>query len=278
MNESRIVIAQITDSHIRAPGRLAYCKVDTAHHLAQTVALLAAPPVPVDAVIVTGDLTDFAADEEYAHFRKLVSPLSVPIYPVPGNHDERAALRRAFADLIDLPAEGPQCHVADVGRVRVAMVDSTVPGAPHGEMTATTLAWLDRVLAEAPERPTLVALHHPPFLTGVRHMDVQNCRGADALEELLRRHPNVCGLTCGHVHRTVITTFAGQAAMIAPSPAHAVSFDLAADAPPSFSMEPPAVLLHVWGAGSDAMTTHWLPVGRSDGPYPFFDDAGRLID
>ena len=107
MTGSRVIIAQLTDTHIRPPGRLAYGLVDTAGHLEAAIALLANPPAPIDAVIVTGDLVDFGTDEEYAHFRQLVAPLSLPIHPIPGNHDERAAFRRAFADRIDLPPAGP---------------------------------------------------------------------------------------------------------------------------------------------------------------------------
>jgi 3',5'-cyclic-AMP phosphodiesterase len=278
MTSSRIVIAQITDTHIRAPGRLTYRKIDTSIYLRDAVAFLSAPPVPVDAIVHTGDLTDFATDDEYRHFLDIVAPLRVPFYPVPGNHDERAAFRRAFAGL-DLPAAGPLNYVASVGSLQLVMLDSCVPGAPYGELGPATLTWLDRTLAATPDRPAVVALHHPPFISGIRHMDVQNCRDADKLETVLRRHRRVQALLCGHVHRTVMTRFADRPAMIGPSPAHAVSLDLAPDAPPSFTLEPPALLLHVWNiAPSAQLTTHWAPIGRFDGPYPFFDQSGRLID
>lgn len=279
MTHRRIVIAQISDTHIRAPGRLAYRKVDTAQYLKAAVALLAAPPVPIDAIIHTGDVTDFGTDEEYRHFCDLVAPLAVPLFPIPGNHDDRAAFRRAFARRIDLPADGPLSYAVDIGGLRMIMLDSSVPNHAHGELAPRTLAWLDNELAVAPARPVLIALHHPPFMTGIRHMDVQNCVNAAALEEVLRRHPQVLGAVCGHVHRTVLTTFAQRSAAIGPSPAHVVSLDLAPDGPPNFSLEPPAILLHVWDPASPSrLTTHWVPIGQFAGPHPFFDSSGRLID
>ncbi len=279
MTGGRVIVAQLTDTHIRPPGRLAYGLVDTARHLEAAIALLANPPVPIDAVIVTGDLVDFGTDEKYAHFRHLVAPLSLPIHPIPGNHDEREAFRRAFADHPDLPTAGPLSYVSEVGALRLILLDSTVPGRPHGQMTPETLAWLDGVLAREASRPALVALHHPPFTTGIRHMDLQNCFGAEGLEEVLRRHPQVLATVCGHVHRTVLTTFAGRAAAIGPSPAHAVSLDLRPDGPPTFTMEPPALLLHVWDpAEPGRLATHWLPVGHFSGPHPFFDAQGRFIE
>ena len=110
-------------------------------------------------------------------------------------------------------------------------------------------------------------------------MDAQNCFGADGLENVLRRHPQVLATVCGHVHRTVLTTFAGRAAAIGPSPAHAVSLDLRPDGPPTFTMEPPALLLHVWDPSAPGrLATHWLPIGHFGEPHPFFDGEGRLIE
>jgi len=276
-----MLIAQITDTHIRPEGRLAYRTVDTAAFLAATVAHIVASPDPIDAVIATGDLVDFGTAEEYARFRALIRPIRVPVLPLPGNHDHPEAFRAAFADLVDLPAEGDLSYATDLGRLRFVMLDSTVPGRPHGEMTPDRLAWLERTLAEAPGRPTLLAMHHPPFLTGIRHMDVQNCFNGAALERVVERHPQVLALACGHVHRTVVTTFAGRAASIARSTAHSVSLALGADAAPSFHMEPVGLHLHAWRpepGPHGSLVTHVASVGAHAGPYPFFDRKGALID
>jgi 3',5'-cyclic-AMP phosphodiesterase len=275
----RTIIAQLSDPHIRAPGRLTYRKVDTAAYLRTAVAMLAAMPTPIDAVMVTGDLTDFGTDEEYAHFRALMAPLTMPVYPIPGNHDDRAGMRRAFGARLAFQPDGPLSYVAEAGDLRLMMLDSSVRGEKHGMLGDATLAWLDRELAAQPTRPTVVALHHPPFVTGIRHMDVQNCFDAKSLAQVLARHPQVLLTVCGHVHRTVMTTFAGRPCVIGPCPAHAVAFDLDPAGPPAFRMEPPAFLLHVWTAGDPGrVVTHIIPVGAFDGPYPFFDAQGRLID
>ncbi len=166
-------------------------------------------------------------------------------------------------------------YVVEGHPVRLVMLDSSVAGQPHGALGGETLAWLEAHLLAAPARPTLVALHHPPFLTGIAHMDVQNLRDAPALEPILQRHPQVLGLVCGHVHRAVITRFGGVPASIGPAPAHAVSLALQPGATPSFHMEPPCLHLHRFDGGK--LVTHTSFIGPYDGPYPFFDRNNRLV-
>ena len=95
----------------------------------------------------------------------------------------------------------------------------------------------------------LIFLHHPPFETGITHMDRQNLRNAPQLAAIVERHARVRLIAAGHVHRAVTTVFAGVAASICPAPNHAVDLDLAAARPPSLRIEPPAFHLHAWFAG-----------------------------
>lgn len=276
-----MLIAQLTDPHVRAKGERAYGCVDTAAYLAAAVDFIMTRLPAVDALMVTGDLVDFGTAPEYEHFLELTARLTVPLLPVPGNHDERENFARAFRGRVVLPASGHLSYVHDVGALRIVMMDSTVPGKPHGSMCAERLKWLDEALSEEPTRPTIVALHHPPFETGIRHMDVQNCHNAEALAAVLMRHSQVLATVAGHVHRTVLTSFAGRPASIAPSPAHAVSLAFQPDAPATYHLEPPGLHLHRWqpvaGCSHGRLVTHAVPIGEFSGPYPFFDAAGKLI-
>ncbi|MDH7480280.1 MAG: hypothetical protein QHH02_09735, partial [Syntrophomonadaceae bacterium] len=75
-------------------------------------------------------------------------------------------------------------------------------------LCATRLRWLDETLAQAPDTPTLMAMHHPPFQTGIAHMDAMGLReGGEALAEVLGRHPQVRRIVCGHLHRSIVGTF-----------------------------------------------------------------------
>lgn len=274
-----LLIAQVTDTHIKAGGRLAYGgRVDTRAALAACVAHLDALDPAPDVVLVTGDLVDMGRADEYVALRSLLDRLRAPYYVVPGNHDERNALRAAFADHEYLPRDGEFLHYCiDKYPLRMIGLDSTVPGEPHGFMCERRLAWLESRLAEAPERPTLLFMHHPPFLTGLGHMDVQRCGNAEAFGALVECHPQIVRLLCGHVHRSIQVPWHGITASIGASHSHAVALDLRPDGPSRFVLEPPACQLHVWMPGAP-IVSHLSFIGDYGGPHPFFDDAGRLID
>jgi 3',5'-cyclic-AMP phosphodiesterase len=274
-----IVIAQISDLHVKRPGTLAYGKVDTAAALAHCVAELNRLDSPPDLVVISGDLVDTPIEDEYEHLTKLLASLALPFAAIPGNHDDRVQLRAAFPDQAYAPSGGALNMVQAVGEIDVVLIDSTVPGAAHGVLDADTLGWLDATLAASTTRPALLFLHHPPFVTGITHMDVQNLRNADDLAALIRKHPRARLVAAGHVHRATVTTFAGVAATICPAPNHAVALDLDAFLPPSFRVEPPAFHLHVWfpGEAYGSVVTHHVPIGDFDGPHPFFATDGRLL-
>jgi len=272
-----MLIAQITDTHIKLPGRLAYKTVDTAAMLHVCVAELQQLKQRPDLILFTGDLVDLGRPEEYEHLATILAPLQQRIIAIPGNHDERGAMRAAFRAGGYLPGEG-FLHFAidDDYPFRLIGLDTLIPGEGGGELCAERLDWLDRTLGRRPGRPTLIMMHHPPFQTGIGHMDRIGLKGAARFAEIMARHPQVELILCGHLHRTIRASVGGRPALTCPSPAHQVALDLDPDAPSAFRMEPPGFMLHWWtGAG---FVSHTASIGDYPGPYPFFDAEGKLID
>ena len=278
MSTRPVVIAQISDLHIKPPGEKAYGKVDTAAALTRCVAHLVAFQPRPDFVVISGDLTDAGTAAEYAHLKRLLKPLDLPFGAIPGNHDAREVMRRAFPRLPYVQETGPLNQQHRIGGIDLLLLDSSVPGAPDGELDVGTLRWLDATLARS-DLPALLFLHHPPLRCGIWHMDRQNLRNAQELGDLVRLHPRVRHVAAGHVHRSTFTQFAGAGASICPAPNHAVALDLNGALEPSFAVEPPAFHLHVWlpQEGQGRLVTHVVPIGRFDGPHPFFDASGNLL-
>ena len=272
-----MLIAQVTDPHIKQEGRLAYKKIDTAMNLAGCVEHLLGLVETPDLILMTGDLTDFGRPEEYALLRRLLAPLDMPLFVIPGNHDQRGNLRSAFKDHGYLQGEGEFLHyVIDDYPLRMIGLDTIIPGKPGGEMCEERLAWLDQQLSREPDKPTLLFMHHPPIKTGIQHMDVQNCANGEALGAMLEQHPQVFQVLCGHVHRPIHRQWHGVTVTIAPSASHYVALDTQENGPADWVLEPPAVQLHRWQDFS--LVSHLSFIGEFDGPHPFFDAHGNLID
>lgn len=274
-----IYIAQISDLHIKPRGRLAFGRVDTAKALERCVAALNAFEPAPDFVVISGDLVDTPLAEEYDHLKQLLRGLELPFAAVPGNHDSREIMRAAFAPSCYAFASGALNQRIEVGSLDLLLLDSNVPGKPYGELDAATLQWLEAELSSSYDRPALLFLHHPPFLAGIWHMDRQNLVNASDLARIVARHPRVRLVATGHIHRSILTMFAGRTCTICPAPNHAVDLDLAQMRPPSFRVEAPAFHLHAWfpGEGFGSVVTHEVPIGEFDGPHPFFGPDGKLL-
>jgi 3',5'-cyclic-AMP phosphodiesterase len=271
-----MLIAQISDPHIKVPGKLAYGKVDTATMLRRCVDDLVSRTPQPDVVVLTGDTVDLGREQEYAHLRALLAPLEAPLVVIPGNHDDRAELRAAFSDHAYLPKKGFLHFAIDTYPVRLVGLDTVVPWEGRGELCNERLDWLARTLAQQPDRPTVILMHHPPFLTGIDHMDAVGLSGSEEFAQIVRGHPQVELILCGHLHRNIQARVGARAAMTCPSPAHQVTLDLRPDAPSTFSMEPPGYLLHQWTGGR--FVSHQVHIGKFAGPFPFFEADGSLID
>ena len=203
-----MLLAQISDLHIKRPGALAYRRVDTAASLERCVERLNAIEPKLDAVVVTGDLVDLGSPAEYEALRKLLAPLTMPVYLLVGNHDERAALREVFDDHAYLHAGGEFVQYAvDAGPLRLIALDSQLPQQSNGHLCAARLAWLETQLAQARGKPVVLALHHPPFVSGIGHMDRQRLdpESSEQLAAIVGRYTNVERVICGHVHRPIFT-------------------------------------------------------------------------
>ena len=265
-----VLIAHISDMHVRPRGHPASRIVETNMLLHRTIdRILTLDPRP-DAVIATGDLVDEGLESEYEMLRELLDRLPMPCYPVLGNHDARDTFRAVFGGASWLPDTGRIRYAVDVGDIRLIALDSHVPGKAHGLVEREDLDWLDRELA-ATAHPSFVVLHHPPLVCGIASMDAIGLRNSAELGEVIAGHDNVLRVLAGHVHRPITTAFAGSILMVAPSTAHQVTLDLTGAGASSFVFEPPAFYLHHL-ADDCGLVSHMVYVESFEGPFPFWPD------
>jgi 3',5'-cyclic-AMP phosphodiesterase len=255
-----MLIAQITDLHVEAPGiqhATGYCPAAAIGRVVEALGALDPPP---DLVVVTGDVAATAGTAaEYGAARAMLAALALPAVAVPGNHDDRAAMRAAFAGS-GVRTGGPGDHlqvVADLGPLRLIGLDTTEPGRVAGGLCAARLGWLAARLEEAPDRTTVIFMHHPPFPIGMDVLDGINCAGGEALAAVVAGHRQVRRLLAGHVHRAVHTDWAGIQASTAPSVAYEFPLDRAPGAPLRPRAHPPGFQLHEID-GDGGMLTHTI--------------------
>lgn len=260
-------ILQLSDTHIVPRGEFCSGQLDTTESLTRLVERITSIRDrigPIDALLVTGDLTDDGSAESYARFKSLVAPLDLPTYVLTGNHDAREAMRAAFADT--LPKIGLLNWTRRVADVQLIGLDTLIEGQGAGRLGDDGLAFLKDALSQADGAPVLLGLHHPPFASGIAFMDKIGLTDGDALRDILAGYHGPLRILCGHIHRMIVADVAGHVAISASSPASTFAYDCRQEAPVGFMRQEGGALLHRWDAGFQTIT---IEANAGSGPFPF---------
>ncbi len=271
-------ILQISDFHLRGDGKLSFQVVDTASFLKSTKAHLehvfALDGQKPDMIVVTGDIADSGDEKAYLMVYEALSSFNVPVYAVPGNHDRRDRMVRILKGwTIPNPQTAPfLCYAVQTEEARLLFLDTLNPGSHAGHMREAELAWLDNELQSNKNVPTLIFMHHPPFITGLPAMD-EPFENREQMRTVLMKAP-WARLCCGHMHRPIFTVWAGVPCVTAPAASMQIELDFAPEGGDTFRMETPGYLLHDFEDG--VFNTHVCQIYKKtefDGPYPF---AGKV--
>jgi Icc protein len=268
-----MLICQLTDLHVRPVGKPSNRVSETNMFTERAFRAVSTLDPRPDVVVISGDLTECGLEAEYANVAKLIRTwLPMPVFVIPGNHDRRDKFRHGLKHLPGVTAD-PQYvqYAVEDYPVRLVMLDTVVPGSGHGELRPEQLHFLDRTLAAAPDKPTIVAMHHPPFICGITHIDSINLRNSAEFAAVIARYRQVERIICGHHHRSIVTQVAHAIASISPSVAHQVEMSLKPQDPGAFVFEPPAFQLHLWLPAA-GVVSHTVYVEDFPGPYPFIAD------
>ena len=263
---------------MRGDGKLSFQVVDTASFLKSTKAHLehvfALDGQKPDMIVVTGDIADSGDEKAYLMVYEALSSFNVPVYAVPGNHDRRDRMVRILKGwTIPNPQTAPfLCYAVQTEEARLLFLDTLNPGSHAGHMREAELAWLDNELQSNKNVPTLIFMHHPPFITGLPAMD-EPFENREEMRTVLMKAP-WARLCCGHMHRPIFTVWAGVPCVTAPAASMQIELDFTPEGGDTFRMETPGYLLHDFEDG--VFNTHVCQIYKKtefDGPYPF---AGKV--
>lgn len=253
----------ISDPHVTAAGET-IIGLDPAVRLQAVLdaALLAHGDAAL--LVLLGDLTHHGDVAAYDRLRRLLDPVPIPVIPMLGNHDRRAAFLDVFTDA---PlTDGFVQAVRDIGETRLITLDS-LDGPPYpadhhaGRLCSRRLRFLEEALAGREGQQAIVCIHHPPFDTGILGMDRIKLAAGGAFLDLLARHGNL-HLVCGHVHRTISGSTRGVPWTIFKSPCHQGVLDLASPNSDLSTNEPGAYGVAILSA--DSIVIHSEDVGLKD--------------
>ncbi|MBV8089896.1 MAG: metallophosphoesterase [Candidatus Eremiobacteraeota bacterium] len=247
-----MIVAQISDMHIKRRGHFLHHMPHVARPLHRTLSAIAR--LRPDCIIATGDLTEAGTLAEYARLREILNKYTgSPIYLLPGNHDRREALRSVFWDhqYLRNSADGVLFAI-ERASLRIVALDSSDERRAGGYLDEARLEWLRRCLCERPNTPTILAMHHPPFPTGIRSVERQAFLGREALERIVRAHPQIRRIVCGHVHQPLANAWSGTVGVTAPSTAPTLALHSGALA---LSWEPGGFLIHRYEQSTGLTTT-----------------------
>lgn len=247
-----ILAAQLSDTHFDLSAR-------NTERVEAVMGYLADLPRRPDVILVTGDITDSGTPEQYAQARLALQGGDVPVYLLPGNHDDRVNFRTV---LLGEPASTtPVNSVHRVGPLTVIMLDSSIPGEPAGLLGEDTFDWLRATLADAPDGPILVALHHPPKRVFSPVVDVIALTDPGRLAAVVAGDPRIVGILTGHAHSPIATTFAGKPMITGPSTASVLGGEWELTLPHRVMdyAPDPAIALHVIDENF-GLTTHFRTV------------------
>ncbi|HEU0134290.1 MAG TPA: phosphodiesterase [Allosphingosinicella sp.] len=245
-----MLIAQITDVHLGFepgnPDELNRRRLDC---VLRTLAEMAPRP---ELLLATGDLADSGDDaQSYARLKEAMAGLPFPVFHALGNHDGRSAFRTAFPDA-PMPGGFLQYAIEDHD-LRILVLDTLEEGRHGGGFCETRAGWLRERLAEAPGRPTLLVLHHPPIESGLSWMtENPEAQWVQRLAAIVAAQTNIVAVVAGHLHRPVATRWAGTTLAVCPSTAPQVALDFRPIDPerpddrPMIVADPPWFAIHHW--------------------------------
>ena len=263
-------ILQISDTHIAKNGELISECLDSVSALRRLVLRIAEVQLEVgqiDAILVSGDISDDGSAESYEIFKSILKPLDLPMFVVPGNHDKRLEFRNAFSGLGYLPETGKLNWHKSLGFVDLIGLDTLIEEQGGGELDETTLTFLETKLNSLDNQPIVLILHHPPFKSGIKFMDsIGLIGGCERLTDILSSFSGNLILVCGHIHRNVSTIIGGHSVISSPSVCSSFLYNIHNDAPVGFLKQEGGMLLHQFSEGFKSIR---IEANRGAGPFAF---------
>lgn len=199
-------LIQITDIHLTTPGQTIGGR-DPNANFERALTHAMDRHRDAEAIIITGDLSDWGEAEDYDRLRTRLTDVEIPVHLCIGNHDDREIFLASFPDLRD--EAGFVQKVVPLSLGHAVLLDSWENGTHAGSYCAARAKWLDQTLSALPG-PVWLFLHHNPVPLGMSAMDQIMLLDADRLGDVLAAHRDkLAHIFHGHCHLPLAGQFRG---------------------------------------------------------------------
>lgn len=253
-----ITVLQLSDLHLFAESDQNLLGLNTNLTFDLILEAVQALPSPPDVILLTGDLAQDESAATYQVLQKKFSDFSMPIYAIPGNHDN--------PDLI----QSILCHppfqserMFELGGWQFILLNSAVSHQVYGKLSQKTLTGLKHTLSKS-DKPTLIALHHPAYAVQSAWLDEIGLLNREEFWAVLDDYPQVKAVLCGHIHQDM--PFSRRGIQYLSTPSTCVQFKPLSHAFSSEPIDPGFRLLTLW---PDATFHSWIqrvPVKQTVNP------------
>jgi Icc protein len=197
-----LTVLQISDTHLHAAADSRMRGVTTyATFLAVLEHAQRDRRWPVDAILATGDIVQDESRAGYERFRAALEPLGVPVYAIPGNHDDPNLMG-------EILMSGDFQLGGELRRDSwsIVLLSTFLAGEDAGGLGPARLQGLKQALAAHTGQHILVAMHHHPLPMGSAWLDGVALRDSADFWQIVDRQRNVRAVICGHVHQAADRT------------------------------------------------------------------------
>jgi len=192
--ECAVRIIQISDTHIAAAPNKTLLGVNLRESFSAVVELVKQNEFgKIDSILLSGDLSHDGSLASYYYVADALKPMQVPVYAVPGNHDNGDVMQQAY------PYTPILKHIIKDGW-QFILLDSLLPGQVKGLLAESELDYLEQCLQNHPNERAVIVFHHHPVSVGCAWLENIGLSNAAAFWEIVKRYPNVHTILFGHVH------------------------------------------------------------------------------
>ena len=186
--------------------------IDTEYYFHRVLEHAFAANPKIELILVTGDLTQEPCADSYRRIEQKLQTYRLPCICLPGNHDDAALMQNALN--VGLVSCNKQTFI---GNWQIIALNSQIPGKPGGRLGKEELSFLEDCLCAYPDRHALIAVHHHCQTIASPWLDAMMIENGAEFLAVLRRHPAIKAVTCGHIHQVIDKQVEGLRIISAPS-------------------------------------------------------------